>query len=685
MAAWCLPRDLTDKFLEAMRSGEIVPGKLAAMSSAERRAEFAKLLGDENAHEVNSQFEAKLLLNDQKAGLSNWARKLGGVTEPARRDILATISKLDRVLNPAEEQSFLEDLAAKKLGISVSADEAKAIFDLAQRAEALRAEIVASGKGSYEGGWTAESGTAFGRAQQALIEKVKSLKPEPDRLKKLAVGIYNIPRELQVGLFHFSAPFVQLWGLISTPQWYRGLRQMFDYFGSEGSYNDLYAYMLGHPNYQMARTAKLGLTNLGDKFTTAEEGLQAHMIADMVDKVSPGFNPFHMSQRAFVGTINYVRFERFNDLVSAARLAGNEVTPGSQIAADLASVVNVFSGRGPIKESWAAPLNALFYAPRKVSGTVNMFNPIYYAKLSPVARTAAMKQLAGSLVVTGAVLTLAKIAGAQVSFDPRDQKFAKIDIGGEKLDMTGGNSTYIRLLARLITNHEITSGGKDESQPGTRGEAATNFVRGKLAPVAGIIANALYGRDGAGRTFNMTDQLYESLTPIAIHSMLDFALNNPDDTAAYLPSLASFLGVSLESPLPPPSRAGMNVWGDTSSPLSTPPAWRNDPVNKEATAAGLALHFPTQKINGVKLTDAQYEEYIHLSGSLAHQRLEQVIEMPSWDSLPSGARLKIMKTVISSSRKSAQSAIMIEAQGSANDILKQSTDAKMAAMGVTAP
>ena len=628
MATWCLPRDLTNKFLDALRSGEIDPEKLAAMSSAERRAEFAKMLGDENAAQVNASFESKLILRDQQRGLVTWAKKLGGLTEPARRDIIAQINKLDRVLDPAEGQSFLEDLAAKKLGVTVTSQEAKEVFDLAQAAEKLRAQIVAEGQGDYTKGWTVENGTLYGRAQQALIEKINSLKPPPDVVKRLALGLYNLPREIQTSILHFSAPFVQLWGMISTPQWYRGFGKMFQYFASEQNYNDLYAYILGHPDYEFARSGKLGLTNLGDKFTKAEEGLQAHLLSDMMQHFSDRTgipNLVRASQRAFVGTINYVRFARFTDLLNAARLHDADISVGSQTVKDLASVVNVFSGRGPIKEDWAGALNALFYAPRKMTATMNMFNPVYFARLSPVARTAAIRQLTGSLLVTGAVLTLAKVAGAQVSFDPRSTDFAKVNIGGEKLDMTGGNAIYLRLLARLATNHEITSSGQDRSAADTRAQTAIRFFRGKLAPVAGIIANALYGRDGAGQPFSMSNTLYESMTPIAIHSMLDFWLNNPGDTAAYLPALTSFFGVSLESPLPPVAQHGYDVWGDPVPPFGSPRNWRNDPVNAEAERLGVRLDFPEKKIRGIPLTDAQSEQYVHLSGVLAHQRLSELI------------------------------------------------------------
>src|ERR1700761_9379519 len=106
-ATWCLPPKLTNAFLAALRSGELAPSRLMDMSSAERREAFAKIVGPENAAEINAQFESKLLLKDQKAGLVNWAMKLGGLTEPVRRDILAKIEKLDKVLQPEDERAFL--------------------------------------------------------------------------------------------------------------------------------------------------------------------------------------------------------------------------------------------------------------------------------------------------------------------------------------------------------------------------------------------------------------------------------------------------------------------------------------------------------------------------------------------------------------------------------------------------
>ena len=92
-----------------------------------------------------------------------------------------------------------------------------------------------------------------------------------------------------------------------------------------------------------------------------------------------------------------------------------------------------------------------------------------------------------------------------------------------------------------------------------------------------------------------------------------------------VPALTSFLGVSMQSPLPPISYSGYDVWGDPIPAFGTPRNWNNDPVNNEAKRLGVRLTPPEQKIRGIPLTPAQYEQYVHLAGALAHQRLSQLI------------------------------------------------------------
>ena len=133
MANFCLLPQVADKFKKDIIEGKINPEKLALMTSAERRAFFAKELGEASAEPVNALFESKLLLKNQQAGMISWAKKLTGITKQTQRDIISRIQRLDEVLNPVEAEAFLDDLVAQRLGTRVSFEEAQKLSELAKR------------------------------------------------------------------------------------------------------------------------------------------------------------------------------------------------------------------------------------------------------------------------------------------------------------------------------------------------------------------------------------------------------------------------------------------------------------------------------------------------------------------------------------------------------------------------
>jgi len=165
---YCLPKAFASQFLKALRDGTIEPGKLMEMTSAERRAFFEPIVGKENALQVNALFESKLLLKDQQRGLVSWAKSLTNIKEPVRRDMLAKIEKMDKVLSPSDEHGFLADLAEQKLGTAVTEDEAKKITELAQAASLARDRPTTSLSGVSD---------EYLQAAAALRHYVASLKP----------------------------------------------------------------------------------------------------------------------------------------------------------------------------------------------------------------------------------------------------------------------------------------------------------------------------------------------------------------------------------------------------------------------------------------------------------------------------------------------------------------------------
>ena len=130
---FCLLPKHADAFLEQTKAGgDLDPAKLSDMTSAERRAAFAEIVGDANASHINAQFESKLLLKNQQQGIQTWIEKTGGLKPEVKRDMLSRVARMEKVLEPKDLDSFLEDLAKQKLGIGVTMQEAGKISELAK-------------------------------------------------------------------------------------------------------------------------------------------------------------------------------------------------------------------------------------------------------------------------------------------------------------------------------------------------------------------------------------------------------------------------------------------------------------------------------------------------------------------------------------------------------------------------
>lgn len=678
MATFCLPKQLSAVFLKSLKEGKLDPQTLKDMSSRERRKAFANVIGEESAKEVNILFEKKLLLKNQQKAMISWAEQVAGLKEPVRRDLIHKINQMERILQPAEEKAFLADLAEKKLGISVTADEAQKLFNASKLVSDKKAIML-------EDMDNVENRIEYGLAFEELQETIDSYKPTHRTPWDIAADVISVPKTIMSSV-DLSAWLNQGWGMISTKQAWQGFGNMFLYLASERNYKRLNAFILSHPDYKFAVDGKLGITSISDKLSVREEAIQSSLVEKanqyLTDKTGVP-NLIRASNRAYNGYLNYVRFNRFSELLNAARLSGEDVSLGSHTVRDLAKVVNDFTGRGAIgyadKHANAGPLlNAVLWAPRKISATVEMFNPVNYLnpKISSTARKAALRQLTGSLVMTGAVISLARSMGYSVDLDPRSTDFAKIDIDGVKFDITGGNAIYLRLLARLITNQTVNQSGEVKDlgvgyKPETRASlifGEHGFLRGKLAPVASSIANALYGTDYTGSPFSITHEMKEQLIPMTIGNYIDLAREDPS-VAATVASASAIFGVGLQTPFPAPSRTGLTAWGDPVGAFEDP--IKND-LDKAYEEVGGSLGFPSETINGVQLTDEQYHSYVAKSGNYSKQWILPLIQNPNWGKIPATNRLSMLNEKKRMARDIAASAVMLESKGSSNDILKKS-------------
>lgn len=137
----CIPKELSKKLLNGAKSGEFNVQQLTEMSSQQRQELFAGYIGKETAKSVNALFE-KALVSQQKTALKSWAEQVFGTEAketPKYKNVMRTINQLDElgVLNPADAESFFSDLVAEKLGVTITAEEAKNISEKAAHLEEL--------------------------------------------------------------------------------------------------------------------------------------------------------------------------------------------------------------------------------------------------------------------------------------------------------------------------------------------------------------------------------------------------------------------------------------------------------------------------------------------------------------------------------------------------------------------
>lgn len=690
MAQYCLPQNLSGKFIQAIYKGDLKPNELREMSSAERRKAFADLLGEENAKEVNLLFERKMLLKDQKKAMVNWAMQLAGLKEPVKRDLIHKINSMDKILSAADERAFLSDLAEKRLGVAVTAEEGNALLEASKRVADMK-EVMDRDINNFE------KRVAWGEAYLDLKELVDSFRPDTSSNWDKAANILQAPKSLMSSL-DFSAPLNQGWGMVSNKEWWQGLGNMFAYGWSEANYKRLKASIISHPNYEMAVKAKLGLTELGDKLSLREEAIQSNLaekanqyLKDKTDGWVP--NVIKGSNRAYNGFLNYVRFERFNNLVTAARLAGEDVRVGTKAARDLAKVVNDFTGRGALGKNdiyanTGPFLNSFLWAPRKISASIEMLRSPFrsanpFSHTSMTARKAAMRQLTGSILATASVLMLAKQVGFDVDLDPTSTDFLKIQLPGDvKLDVTGGNAIYTRLIARYLTQTRTSSTGNvTEFGVGfgqqNFGDELLTFGRNKLSPLASITANHfIFGDDNMGgevSVYTLPKEIKEQLIPMTMGSYIDLMREDPDMATAAI-SLSAIFGVGLQTPLPPQTKSGLTAWGDSTGFLDDPV--KTD-LDKEFEDAGGRMGFPTETIKGVKLTDEQYHMYIALRGNAAKQLIYPITQNPNWGKMPAEDRLTWLNKQKEAATTMAQNAVEAKSHGTDNDITKKSFENKI--------
>lgn len=545
---WCLPPSDADEFKRGIISGEIDPLKLAEMNSKQRRAFFANWFGDSTGAAMNLEFEKSLLLKNQQQGMVNWAKKIMA-KDPARKrdDMISRIQKLDKVLDAKDEDAFLADLAAQKLGVGVSFDEAKKISDMSKKVEDAREKMAAGGDRMI-----------YGRAVVELQNYVADLKKEassqpmsyyaahPVQAAKAAIGFVGGNSKSILSSLDNSALLRQgLPTLLSHPGvWQKNARKSFvdlvRAFGSDQVLNETMAEIVSRPSYDLMRRSG---TAIGSNEEAFPESLP--------EKIPVIGRAFRASEHTYQAFLRRTRADLFDMYARTWKKAGFDLSHDDHELRAIGAVVNSLTGRAHLGkfEMIAEPLNKLMFSPRMMKSkwdvlTAHMLDP----QATPFARKQAALNLFKALVAVGVLLAIAKAANENsVDFDLTGPTFGKVshrtrtradvllsamaDALGvttnsykhkdTTYDLTGGHASYISLAARITRTLARLAMGSHKKDRRDTWQDVENFIENKTAPVPSAIRDTLRERDFSGQKPTIPGTIEKLAVPLPIQNYIE--------------------------------------------------------------------------------------------------------------------------------------------------------------------
>jgi hypothetical protein len=545
---FCLPKYVVDSFLGKLKSGEITPEKLTEMNSAERNAYFSSIMGEGVGSKVNALFESKLLLKNQQAGIINWAKQITGIKPAVKRDLLSRVEKMTEILQPKDLDNFLGDLAAQRLGVGVTIEEAGKIADLAKTVSAKKELIPESSpKRSQER-------RDYGDALFAFQEYVKGLKIEakalslgelmhsPWQMVKVLSGGFKSSKASIDASFSLRQGYVTL---INNPKvWGDAFAQSFETWGKELKGMDgiapIKSDVFSRPNAINGKYQKLGV----DIGIDSEEAYPE----SWPTKIPLLGRLYKASMSAYNGALLRMRADLADRFIEEAEAMGVTDLKESGIG----PLVNSMTGRGrvPMSKGMAETLNAVFFSPRYFKAQLDVLSA---GMTDPKLRgTPAQKKAATNLLrmiaTMGGVLGVAKLLDEDsVTFDPRSTKFGKVHVPvGEKtvgVDVTAGFRSLIILASRLVpTMHNgkwglwwVSSKGRYNNMWDNKygslqpDDFIVNFLEGKASPFARTGLNIYKQKKWDNEKPTLLGELKELVLPISLSNAVETVKESKDE------------------------------------------------------------------------------------------------------------------------------------------------------------
>lgn len=546
MAKFCIRPENVEKFKKGLTDGSINPDKLSNMTSDERRKYLSDYVGETISKKVNAEFESKLLLKNQKAGMIKWAEGVAGLNKETRRDIIGRISRLESVLDPQNKEMFLSDIAERRLGIGVSADQAKTIMDLSRKVSDLEGRRLPTGAFANDA-----DRMAYGRAVFDMTDFVNDIRSKAksmslEDLKKTPVQFGGKlvettaanAKAINASMDNssiFRPGFKLMW---SKPKiWLKNATESFSNIakslGGKNVKREVTADIVSRPNYSIYKKMGLAVGNLEEAFPTT-----------MPEKLPLLGRLYKASEDAYTGFIQRSRADAADYYLNVAKNVGVNIDDPKELKA-IGGLVNSLTGRGDLGrlERAGEITNVLFFSPKYLKSNIDTILHPLTAK-SGFARKEAAKNLVKIVAGTAAVLKLAEmLAPGSVEWNPRSSDFGKIRIGNTRFDITGGTGSIATLAARIASQESksattgiISKMGTEEWGSDTSWDVFTRFAENKTSPFAGLIMDMWKGKDFEGNKVTAGSAAWDLFTPLSVKTYAELSSdsNSPNVLASLI-------------------------------------------------------------------------------------------------------------------------------------------------------
>jgi len=570
--AFCIPKHIVDKFIKDLKAGKINFDQLIDMTSPDRRNYFAGYFGETNADKTNALFERKIMLTYQKKGIIDWIKTVANMKPEVKRDIISRVNRMEKILDPKNDM-FLEDLAAQRLGVTVTMEEAANISSLAQIV-AANEQVMENSERRTEYGKPTEPEMNYGASVVAFEKYLEALKSDKRTGLQKAYDYITNPLDLisliggsakaivasiddsfigrqGIRLFYHGVTGDVAAGRTWVRTFFKSFGMIYNTFRNKPVLDTIRAEILSDPDYNLMRKAKVATA-------TIEEEFPVHW-PSRIPIVGKGFKA---SEVAFTGSAYYMRYRTAKAYFDIARKSGVDLSDKTELES-IGKLVNSLTARGDTGpgNQKSGIVNSVIWSPKMIKAN---FDVLTMHRLDKKMSKFAKKQAAISLlrIIVGQAMVLA-IAHAiwpeSVEWDPRSSNFGKIRIGTTRFDISGGMAPFVTLASRIApifigrtpkTKSSVTGEIKELNKGGYFNKNAldvlVDFFENKTAPAATVVKDYLKGETFQGEKPSLKSTAVTLGVPITTATYKELK-DDPESANIIVGMFAEAIGISAQT------------------------------------------------------------------------------------------------------------------------------------------